>query len=258
MKIFIAEEYTGLTASINKIPEGRYTVEETYCNNRNVVERVRIEDYPLVIKRYKRPTIANCFIYTFLRKSKAQRSYEHAQRLLEAGIETARPVAYIEIRHKGLFHTGYFISEYLPYSNLIETYESQSPDEQQLLVEDFVRFTLRLHEAKILPLDYNPGNILVHHEQDGYHFALVDINRMQFGRKPTLKQVMKSFVQLCEDYEHLSVVLPRYLELSSNDMDKSLFFVLQNRLKQRHRNTAKSKLKCFLKIGKASSGLFVG
>lgn len=89
-----------------------------FCNKRNVVERVKVGEDIIVIKRYKRPTIANCIVYTFFRKNKARRSFEYAKRLLKIGIDTAKPIAYIELNSYGFFHTGYYISEWLLYTPL--------------------------------------------------------------------------------------------------------------------------------------------
>jgi len=247
MKTIIADEYKELSQEIAAIPSGNYQVEKTFCNKRNVVEQAWIGRKRVVIKKFKRPTIANCFVYTFLRKTKPRRAFEHAQRLLAAGIETARPVAYIEERRNGIFHTGYFVSEFLPYPALPETFSSLDEEGRERLLNDFVSFTLDLHNKRILPLDYNASNILVNKRADGYSFALVDINRMRFGKQPTLKQTTKSFVQLCRDYTQLSKVLPLYVERRGEDIDKSMFYVLVNRIQMKRKKQAKDKLKLGVK-----------
>ena len=57
-------------------------------------KRVRFGDKDFVIKKYKRPALINCLIYTWFRKSKAQRAFEYAELFLQRGIETAPPVLY--------------------------------------------------------------------------------------------------------------------------------------------------------------------
>ena len=42
------------------------------------------------------------------------------------------------------------------------------------------RFTAAQHDRGVLHLDYNPGNILVRSEGDGFVLALVDLNRLRF------------------------------------------------------------------------------
>ena len=96
MKVHIHPHYAAYESYIRAIPSEEYEREEVYCNRRNTVERVRFGDKDFVIKKYKRPALINCLIYTWFRKSKAQRAFEYAELFLQRGIETAPPVAYIE------------------------------------------------------------------------------------------------------------------------------------------------------------------
>ena len=54
---------------------------------RNTIKAFEAEGERLVVKRFKRPNLLRAVIYTFFRRSKARRSYEHAVRLHEKGIE---------------------------------------------------------------------------------------------------------------------------------------------------------------------------
>ena len=160
MKVHIHPHYAAYESYIRAIPSEEYEREEVYCNRRNTVERVRFGDKDFVIKKYKRPALINCLIYTWFRKSKAQRAFEYAELFLQRGIETAPPVAYIEIKKNGFFHTGYFISEYLPYPLVTDMFGTEMEEEEKKrLRHDLVDFTLQLHLNKVLPLDYNPKNI---------------------------------------------------------------------------------------------------
>ena len=93
MKVHIHPHYAAYESYIRAIPSEEYEREEVYCNRRNTVERVRFGDKDFVIKKYKRPALINCLIYTWFRKSKAQRAFEYAELFLQRGIETAPPVA---------------------------------------------------------------------------------------------------------------------------------------------------------------------
>ena len=86
----------------------------------------------------------------------------YAGRLLELGIDTPQPVAYIESKKKGLFTTGYFISEYLPYKLMRDAYNEIQDSEKRRLTKDFIDFTLEMHSKKVLPLDFNSNNIFYH------------------------------------------------------------------------------------------------
>ena len=131
MKVHIHPHYAAYESYIRAIPSEEYEREEVYCNRRNTVERVRFGDKDFVIKKYKRPALINCLIYTWFRKSKAQRAFEYAELFLQRGIETAPPVAYIEIKKNGFFHTGYFISEYLPYPLVTDMFGMEMEEEEK-------------------------------------------------------------------------------------------------------------------------------
>ena len=108
MKITIHHNYEYLLGDIKDIIEGNYVAKKVFCHNRNVVEMVNLQGSPFVVKRYKEPNWLNRVVYTWLRKSKARRAYEYALRLLDEGVETPAPVAYIEIKRGRLFSVGIF------------------------------------------------------------------------------------------------------------------------------------------------------
>lgn len=188
MKIVVNEKFAHLADFVRKIPLWDFPAGACVLQcQKHRSEDLRRRESELVVKRYKRPTLANCFIYTFFRPGKARRAYEYAEKLLDRGIETARPVAYIEKKRYGFFHTGYFISEYLPYATLEHT-EHLTDTEKQWLADDFVLFTARLHESGMFPGDYNRGNIMYYKRNCRFHFALIDINRFPFRKSEPGRQ----------------------------------------------------------------------
>ena len=167
MLIHIHPKYTHLKEAIAKIPEGCYAPLRTFCNSRNTVEQIKIDDCTFVVKKYKVPNFANRVIYTFFRRSKARRAYDNALHILRCGVSTPFPVAYIETKRKGVFHTGYFVSEYMGHPTLADYKNiSLSNEESCKFKEDFLNFTIELHEKKILPLDYNTGKAILKLLQD--------------------------------------------------------------------------------------------
>jgi serine/threonine protein kinase len=231
MKIFIDKRYTAYGSTINSILRGEYESEVVFCHNRNVVEKVTVDGHEFVVKIFKRPSLFNSFVYSFFRKSKAERAFLYAYRLQNSGFDTATPVAYAYTTRLGLFNVGYFISEYLPYPSISELYKQIDEDEREALKRDFVDFTLRMHEHKIVHRDYNPGNILVHKESDGYHFALIDINRMTFNKVPDMKTSMICLDNLLLDLHGLLELVPLYAEARHFDLEKCILIILMNRQK---------------------------
>ena len=82
--------------------------------DRNVIKKIEIEGQTYSIKKFKTPTIVQSLVYRFLRKSKAKRSFEYASLLIEKGIKTPHPVAFLENFGAGL-KDSYYVSEHIAY-----------------------------------------------------------------------------------------------------------------------------------------------
>ena len=188
MKIVINPKYCYLTDFIHSLPDKNPVAEEVFQKERNHVYKVTVEDTPLVVKKYKWPTLANCVIYTWFRMGKAERSYKYAFRLKEMGFETAGPVAYIILKKYGFLHTCYFVSEFLPYP-LLSTCVNYDRQILLNLVNDFAEYTYHLHKSGIVHNDYNLSNIMFRKEDGKYRFAIIDLNRIVFEYKFNKKHI---------------------------------------------------------------------
>lgn len=217
-KYYINPKFRYLGNKIKQIPIHAYQVEKTFCNHRNTVELVKAANKLFVIKRYKRPTLANCIIYTWFRKPKTRRAYENAFLLEKNGIETAEPVGYIEQYKMGFFHTGWFISRYLPYKNVRDYYDSIRDDnERAKFAHAFWQFTNTLCKKHVLSKDYNTGNILTYMKDNTYHFAMIDINRLKLGKPSTFEEA-KALTQLRLKRKEVPNGLSTYAELSQHNI----------------------------------------
>ncbi len=114
----------------------------------------------LVVKRYKRPHLFNRVMYSFFRKNKARRAYEHALRLRGMGFDTPEPVAWSEYRKDGLIADTYFVSRRSELTPLPQTMRRFPAPDTLPVLEAFARFTVRLHEQGICHEDFNQTNIL--------------------------------------------------------------------------------------------------
>lgn len=200
----------------------------------------------MVVKKYARPTLFNCFVYTFFRPSKAERAYRYALRLARCGVETAAPIGYVHVYRGGIFHTGYFLCRFLPYPTLSSIKKLDETEKRQL-GEDFVAFTVFLHRHGLVPGDYNPGNILYHKDSEGkYRFALVDINRFYFGH-PTMARCMRSFTQLSgARLSQLVVLIRRYCDVRHWDPKRAWKYFQLYRRSLCRKERIKSKFKSLL------------
>ena len=234
-----------------RIVAGDYVANKVFCHKRNIVERVTMQGKEFVVKCYKRPNFFNRVVYTCFRGSKARRAYEHALRLLECGIDTPFPVAYVEIKKGGLFSTGYFISEYMPYNLMSDAYAGLVTEgEVHRLTKEFMDFTLKMHAMKVLPLDFNSSNIFYHvdEESGAYRFALTDINRMRFGKLPSTSDAMRSFEQFGVPTERLYKLAVYYCSRKNSDIEYSIFIFLFHRIRGRVQRRLKRKVKSRLQL----------
>lgn len=213
---------------------------------RNTVRLFEIEGVRLVVKRFRQPNPFQAFVYAWLRRSKAQRAYEHAVRLRTLGFDTPVPIAWCEVRCRGLLRDSYLVTLYVddrPLSEMVDRY----PEPEALSVLDaFAAYAARLHDAGIEHLDLHHNNVLYRRDEatDELRFRLIDINRMRFSDAPlSLRRRMFNLRRLTHRAEIFVYVMERYAEVCDYDLDdtllRSIFYRLmlirRSRLKARFR-----------------------
>ena len=180
--------------------------------------------YRVAVKRFRRPNLFQAFVYTFFRRSKARRSYEHAVRLRALGVDSPEPVAWSEYRRRGLLCDSYYVSRRSDYTPLSQT-TARFPAAGTLpVLEAFARFTVQLHEKGIEHRDFNHGNILWDRTPAGaYRFQLIDINRMHFDDRPlSSRACMINLRRLSCPAVAFLYILDRYAETRGWDVDDTL------------------------------------
>lgn len=188
--------------------------------SRNIIKIVTINEVKLNIKAFKKPNVVNKIAYKFFRKSKAQRSFEYANKLLELNVGTPKPIAYFEYSSPFLFGKSFYISEQIDYDLTYRelTKDFNIPDYDAIL-RAFTRFTYSLHEKNIHFLDHSPGNTLIKKVGDEYCFYLVDLNRMRF--KPLdFKARIKNFSRLTIHKSMVEVMSDEYAKCIGKDYQK--------------------------------------
>ena len=170
------------SAVIDLISNFESLTDSADSGSRNKIKNAVLNNTNLCIKAFKKPNAFNKIAYTFFRKSKAQRSFEYANRLLKLNILTPTPIAFFEFKKKGLIDKTFYISEQLDSDLTFRdlTQNLDYPDHENIL-RAFTRFTNKLHNKGVLFLDHSPGNTLIKKKMDSYDFYLVDLNRMKFG-----------------------------------------------------------------------------
>lgn len=205
MKIVINPAYAVLNKFITKIPALFEQEGELVYIARNQLRHYTVEGYDVIVKRFKKPHLINKIAYTFLRPSKAKRAYEYAFKLLELGVDSPAPIAYIEQYAYDLLTYGYFISIYEKDYSLIRELMAGTQEDASLL-KALSLYIAKIHEKGVLHLDMSPGNILYKKEGDNFHFTLIDINRMQFLSSISKNKRFKSFKRLSENEGILTTI----------------------------------------------------
>ena len=115
MKIVVNPTYEHLRKFIESVPDTFEREGRIIYSGRNLIKVMEVDGVEINVKRYGIPALANRIVYSFFRTPKGKRAFEYPQMLLQKGVETPAPIAYIEERKCGLINYSYFISMQSPY-----------------------------------------------------------------------------------------------------------------------------------------------
>lgn len=228
MTIVINPTYEALRGWLLSLPEIFSHQGEVIYEARNQIRLITAPDgTELCVKRFHQPRFLNRIGYSFLRAPKAKRAYDNALRLLSYGIGTPMPVAYI-LCGKGLLAESYLVTEKSTLRHTFYEFRDGVIAGKEDLIRSFARFSARIHETGVLPLDYSPGNILYDRVNGEWQFELVDINRMHFG-KVSEKQGCCNFCRLWGKTDFFDVLAPAYAQARHMDEKQCREWVLDSR-----------------------------
>jgi len=213
MHIVINPKYTEFESFVRNIPAHFDQEGELVYTARNQLKHYSVQGHDIIVKRYKIPYFFNRIIYTYFRPSKAKRAYKYALKLLNLGVDSPVPIAYIEQFKDGFLTHGYFVSVYeTEYSVVRDLMSGTQKDE--LLLKELSVYIADLHRKGILHLDMSPGNILYKKADNQYHFTLIDVNRMKFLSSISKEKRFKSFKRLSENENILTEIAKIYAAAS--------------------------------------------
>ena len=209
-KFILNEEFKKFEYFLCNIKQFFKENSNTIHKARNELKVIEHENQKLVVKYFKIPYFINKIVYTFFKKSKAQKSYEYALKIKDF---TPKPIGYIEFYKFGLLDESYFVSEKFDYDFTIREplLDINFPNKNEIF-KAFAQFTFDLHENGIYHLDYSPGNILIKKENDNFIFKIVDINRMKFLNMDLEKRA-KNFSKLWAKDEDLEFIAKEYAKI---------------------------------------------
>lgn len=184
---------------------------ELVFDGRNKLRRVNICGADVVVKRFK-PFNAIRRISRRFRRSKAIRAYYNGLKLMELGIMTPEPLAYIEVRNWwGALVDSYYICRY----QSLQALETVFDDDDAL--NCFATFAVELHTAGVLHHDLNRTNVCFDPANPA-RFWLIDINRMTFC-KPTIRDRRDNLQRFCSSGPMFEKFTAKYLSEAGLDAE---------------------------------------
>ncbi len=228
----IADDFKALETEIASIPDIFSSEGVTIYSGRNIVKSFTFAGQEFIVKKFKPCNIFRSCGYLF-KGSKAKRAYNFGYRILDAGIDTPKPVAYIELKSGPFVRNAYFISLPNHTQDLIPLL--RRPDFDTSLVKQLAQFVAELHRKGIFHGDMNLSNIL----WDGNRFTLIDTNRTRFIEHPTRNQILKNIIRLSHRRDLLRAILSAYAAAVSPSIASSTPFILDGLRALLHREHTK-------------------
>jgi Lipopolysaccharide kinase (Kdo/WaaP) family. len=199
----------------------------TLHKQRNVVKYVPKED--IVIKRFVKISLFNRIMYSFFRKSKAERSWRNAHKLIKLGIGTPYPVAYIEIKKYGFLLDSYYICKNCSWQSVQSVFLNKPCESSLFIVDACLKFIVDLHKKGVLHFDLNPANIL-YNEHEG--FNLIDLNRMSFKKSYRVNKAIRNLTRMTENPDMYYYIVCKYAEIAGINPYKAMRIGAKMRLKR--------------------------
>jgi tRNA A-37 threonylcarbamoyl transferase component Bud32 len=215
--IKVHEKYTHLTPFIKSLPnlfkKGKGKV---IYKGRNELREFHVQGIDVVVKSFRKPNIANQIIYGTFRSSKAQRSYEHAELFLKAGIGTPEPIGYLTERTGFLFQRSYYVclKSECPYT-FYDLVKNDFPRYDEI-VQAVAKVTALIHDKGYLHKDYSATNILFRDDKEEIKIEIIDLNRMYFG-KIGIEKGCKNFDRLPQTDRILPILSQTYAQIRNLD-----------------------------------------
>jgi serine/threonine protein kinase len=177
------------------------------------IVRIRHQDKEVgvVLKEFKSRGI-NKLKSLFL-PSKALRAWKGAVNLVEKGIDTAFPIAYVEKRKGGFLDQSFYLAEKIDEAEEIRSlFLKASPEKLQPLLVSLTNYLSVCHQKGVLHRDLSDGNILVKKDEKGkIRFYFLDTNRIRFPKKINTLRRIKNLIRLGVPSPYQSFFLKQYL-----------------------------------------------
>ena len=231
--IKINPKYEYMRDFLEHIPNVFEKEGQVIYTGRNLIKVMPAPDGTVLnVKRFHAPKGPNLLIYSLgLRKPKVERAYEYPMTLERKGIGTPTAVAMIEQRNKmGLLGYCYLITLQCDYGHTLYEVGNAEPGTYENLAKALAHFAANIHNRDVLHKDFTPGNVLWKYDDEGYHFMIVDINRMKFG-KVGEKEGLYNLRKFWGPKEFIRILVSEYAKVQNYNMEEAVDYVMKERAK---------------------------
>lgn len=244
--VVINPEYKLFSKFINKIPENFNNIGISVYKARNELRKISFREVDLCVKSFKVPHLVNKFAYSFLRESKARRSYENSLKVVNAGFDSPMPVAYIEEYSNGLFYNSFYVCLFSGYTRLLREFAGSEISGREDIVDALGHYVGKMHNAGIYHRDLSPGNILFEKDGDEIAFSMIDNNRMSF-EKVNFEYGCRGMERLRGSDDFFRILGFAYAEERGYDKEECFNRILQDSILSEKKFAAKRRRKRLFK-----------
>ncbi|MCF6155434.1 MAG: hypothetical protein E3K36_09310 [Candidatus Brocadia sp.] len=162
------------------------------------------------IKEYRYPSAWKRFLYSFW-SSPARRAWIAAHGLMAANFRTPKPIALFEEKRTGILKKSFIlmedISACLPCNKYVsekfhDSCNKATTGKKREFVSCLARSFQQLHDTGIYHHDLKANNIMIMELPDTWDFFYLDLDRVTFQKKITIKKTVKNLSQLNASIPH--------------------------------------------------------
>jgi len=219
----INPDYQYLKKIIEKIPDIFDREGMLVYDQHHQVRIFKEHDEKIAVKRFHRVKFSKRFRYTFSLPSKAKRAYNYGMKLLEMGISTVTPIAYIEEKKWGLFRRGYLVTAYCadPDARVLRDEWETRGD----LIDALVHFLIEMHKKGIMHGNTHLSNFFYREDKNspyGYYITTLNLHRTRFLDKPTKEDCINNLLNVTYRNHLAEKIVSRYAEMREWNVEESL------------------------------------
>lgn len=230
-KIQINPKYEHLRSFIESIPNVFEQEGETIYKSRNTIKVMNTPDGTAInVKRFHVPHGLNRLIYSWgIRKPKGERAFQYAQILKDKGIGTPEVVALIEERNFiGMLGYSYLVTLQCDYGHTLYETGNKNFGDYRPIAKALAHFAANIHNRQVLHKDFTPGNVLWKEDEEGLHFMIVDINRMDFG-EVSVKTGLYNLRKFWGPKVFMRLLVTEYALVRNANPEKAVAYVMKER-----------------------------